>query len=162
MIAEFRLESRNMIECYRKSIDCIANHKLNQKCKVHFNEKHLSVEFQNKKDRKCFFQSFTPTPRKNPDSEPNNERTLCDELTNENNKSTTAYDYILYCGSVPSHPTAFLIVSKRTCGPVCHIFQLSSKKMAMKFKNKICTFIEQAFSEFKLKTCHDYLFSNVY
>ena len=118
--------------------------------------------FKTKKLEIAFFKTFTPTPRKNPDSEPNNKRTLRDELINENKKSTTAYDYISYCGSVPDHLTTFLIVSKRSCGPLCHIFQLSSQRMAKKFKNKVCAFIEQAFNEFKLKTYHNYPFSYMY
>ena len=67
MIAEFRLESRNMIECYRKSIDCILNAiNANRKCKIHFNENHLFVEFQNKKVRNCFFLNIYTNTKKKP------------------------------------------------------------------------------------------------
>ena len=158
------MDSRNTIECYSKSINRILNasHKVNKNCKVRFDEKHLSVEFQNKKERNCLLRSVAPLSRKMSDSLTNNERTICDELSNDSNRNTTAYDYISYCGSVPDHPSSFLIVSKRNCGLVCHIFQLSSPKMAKKFKNKVCAFIEQAFSEFKLKTYHNYSFSNEY
>lgn len=158
------MESRNTVECYIKSIDRILNasHKVNQKCKVRFGEKYLSIDFQNNKDRNCLTRSLAPLSRKISDSITNNKITICDELINDSRRNTTAYDYISYCGSVPDHPSTFLIVSKRNCGLVCHIFQLSSPRMAKKFKNIVCAFIEQAFSEFKLKTYHNYSFSNQY